>query len=1073
MLSFFRKIWGRTKNLFKKEESISDIIKREIKIDKKTRKKIVERKAPLWMPSTSSTIKIATALFGVWIISHPTEIFHRVLFPLNQLANHWFFYANATRPIKEWLKTNLSTPPLIPESFDPIAIHAGVGAILVGLIFFVAGSLLDKNEPEKARVLLYKSYLFPLLLAETAAFFFFIGETNWAAVVFLGLVAIATLVAFSRVITVLIQIHKLEESKKNILISVTSASFIKLLDREVTKRVWFNCLYKQYENSEILHFSPFGFWGDGKDVFAIKATRDGYVKNLKLGQLEKIEAQLSKSMDVNIPDSSNATQTGKSDQKKDRSESVAIVRKSLNDSVRIGETLFEVKKVLAEKIGIKKLEKMIFSMFEMEPDDTEDEARIEISKMKDRCISAINNQSTGELENIMRLYVELINEFFKYLEQYGGGFSAEQARQEQGGFGSQKLKPIEWLANDIREVFERGIASEDVDIIRHVAYLPMLLAQEAIDNKDHLVFQEFLYFPRMLYERGHELLEKGNKRTAEIIFDRTWRYLKELSSYHLEPKIDDEDYPEKDFKDYATHILVIFQHLLKSAFDKRDIENFNKFLTAFMQLFERLGRQRKYNENYEEIRDVYDELDEKREEVLFGLASWTLFVLRGATDKVSIKPFYHAIQSKLPQKIEDLTTLFMRVHKFRSGESWGWDWWEMQPDGGVHTIQVLEKLEQLFVVKALSGLRGKTNQDVQNINLPHNRDLAFLAEGTRDLMKTIQSIETVPSNWSDVLDSESVKQCQALRDLLKKAAEQQEEDDLKRKREAPVSQEKILKFKEAVIPNYKKSDPMRLMLEKIGAYSDQSAKPYKGTGQSKMGIGTVFDKTPFFPDDFEWHVHSLGVDEAFGFGQSMARGENERIIEILSEKAQQIEADAFEPTLDSIKTSNAMIIATNRAIWTFFGHGSDKYIPKWRQDFPQEFVGDEAIEGVYKYKNAYIPIYEIYTQETQSSRVYILHKKKLGKFIQYSPLDKDESKDLQLEFLMINVQPFDPKSDALKKLLDNPPDWLKEVGTREEQSEHLRERILIDVYERFEFKLHEKFVGYVIEVDKQKKIGNQ
>jgi len=128
-----------------------------------------------------------------------------------------------------------------------------------------------------------------------------------------------------------------------------------------------------------------------------------------------------------------------------------------------------------------------------------------------------------------------------------------------------------------------------------------------------------------------------------------------------------------------------------------------------------------------------------------------------------------------------LTALFMRVHKFRAGESWGWDWWEMQPDGGVHTIQTLEKLEQLFVVKSLSALSGKTDGEIQKINIPHNRDLAFLADGTGDLMKIIASIETSKDNWKDILDLGSMEQCKALRALLKKAHLQQEKDDLKRK----------------------------------------------------------------------------------------------------------------------------------------------------------------------------------------------------------------------------------------------------------------------------------------------------
>ncbi|QQR54717.1 hypothetical protein IPG41_06045 [Candidatus Peregrinibacteria bacterium] len=339
MPSAFRKIAAKVKQLFKRAESLSDIIKKEIRVDKKTRKQLLETKHPLWMPSASSTFKMVGLMGIAWIVSHPTEILNKIILPINGLANNLLYYAQTTRPIKGWMRS-LQWPalPLIPNDFDPIAIHAGVGAILVGLIFFVAGSLLDKNEPEKARVLLYKSNLFPLLIVETLAFFFFIGETNWFAVIILVIIAILTLVSFGRVVDVLLHEHKLEEAKKDILLSVTRSAFVKLLDREITKRVWFNCLYKRYENSEILNFSPFGFWGEKKEVVAIKSTKDGYIKELKLKILEKLTSEINRAI-TDTANNADITKTAANSSQQKKTPA-GYMRKSLNDGVRVGETLY-------------------------------------------------------------------------------------------------------------------------------------------------------------------------------------------------------------------------------------------------------------------------------------------------------------------------------------------------------------------------------------------------------------------------------------------------------------------------------------------------------------------------------------------------------------------------------------------------------------------------------------------------------------------------------------------------------------------------------------------------------------
>jgi hypothetical protein len=1058
----YKKLIANIKNLFEESDrSLLDVANKEKRNNKQLKAVLNKGHAPLWMPSIASFLKIFFAMLFFWVISHPRYVFEAVISPISSIFSNVYVYKQlASFFVKLFDFFPYFSIPNISGSFDPIAIHTGIGAVLIGLAFFVAQSLTDKNDSERSRVLLYKSWFFPLLMAEVMAFFFFIGETNILGFIPVCIIALWTMFSLGSVIDILVKEYKMEEAKKEVLLSVTKKNFIKILDREITQRIGNNFIYKKYENSGILNVSPFSFWGSKKDIVAIKSQKSGMILDIKLNKLEKLVSTLSRVINENIP-TINAKDTNTSASRV-KQEPICYLRPLLGHKIESGESLFEIKKEVASRIDIKRLAKISQDIFVIKKDDSEVEARLEISKLKDRCILAINNQQTGELEKIIRLYVELVNEFFKYFSLYHDGcFSSEQARQERGSF-FDKLKSLDWLSKDIREIFERGINSEDINIIREVAYLPILLVQQAIESKDHLIFQEFIYFTRVLYEKAFELSKKGKTKEADIMFDRTWRYLKELSAYHLESRLKDEDYPVQDFKDYYIQIIKTFQELLKSSFDKKDLANFEKFLSVASGLFNRLDRS--YLDSSDtDTEKVYDFLAGKRQEMFFGLASWILSVLKINKDSEN-KKFYDAVQNILPTKIEEFTEVFLQSHDFKTEDYWGWDSWEIRPDEDVHTINVLEKLEQFFVIKALSLLQSKNDVEIEIINLPHNRDLAFLAEGTRDAMKTIDDIEKNPDNWKFVLDDEAIKKCTALRDLLRKAHRQQEQDDSKMKRETNISKDKVEKFKKSFIENYTQSHPVKELLKGLNLYADKTTKR-AGLEIRNLGINTLFDKAAFFGDDVSWHVHYGGIDEAFGFGRSMAHGENDQVLEGIGNKATEITRDNFESTLANIKTCNIVLIATNHAIWKFFERSNPNWIPKWHKEFPKE-LSNQMIEGVYKFQNKLIPVYQLFTPKAEHSDIYVLDKFKIGKFIQYSPLDEKDNPDLAYNAFLINVQEFLPNSDLIDEFIEKPPQWLLDAGKQDKQIEYLQERVLIHVFEKYKFQIHDKFCGYILHMDK-------
>ena len=50
----------------------------------------------------------------------------------------------------------------------------------------------------------------------------------------------------------------------------------------------------------------------------------------------------------------------------------------------------------------------------------------------------------------------------------------------------------------------------------------------------------------------------------------------------------------------------------------------------------------------------------------------------------------------------------------------------------------------------------------------------------------------------------------------------------------------------------------------------------------------------------------------------------------------------------------------------------------------------------------------------------------------------------------------------IEKLLDEPPSWLNKIEDKESQKKHLLERVLINIHEKFEFKKHKEFEGYIL-----------
>lgn len=1026
------------------KSSLIKIIRKEKKVDRELKKLIDSKKESFWISKSEIIFVIISFLFFVFI-SHIQKFF----------------------PNQEFIQFFGKFITLKDNSYQNlIAIHAGVGAVLIGLAFFVAQEITkEKENPYKGLVLLRRSKFFPLLMAEILFFFqFFWGSANALSILPVFIIGLVIIYSLYQTINLMADNFYLKKEEDKLFFRVIRKSFLKVLDFEVTQILGNNQMLENIkQKGNVIQFSPFPPFNK-KEYVQIKSQKSGLFADFRFSRLAKFLTELQKLLPEDKTLSENISDTENTKVKAATKEPYCYLAPRFYSKLKESDnTLFWVKKDIlkeGDKERLSELAQKIFKIKKTIKFDPE-ETRNQILKVKARCIKAINEQKIDELHGVVNIYIDLINDFYRYLEPYGGGFSEKQAKDMRTEIFFGSFRFIDWLSRDIKEIFDKGIQSKNKSIVREVAYLPIVLVRYAIDHKDHLIFQEFSYYPNWLYRHAVKDKQDRNEELADFMFDRTWRYLKELSDYYLEPKLE-EDYPKDEFKNFVVGILKIFQNLLKTSLEKRDIINFGKFLSVTAGLFRNLDN---FHKSYKQdpSENIFYFLDKKRKQMFFGLTSWTLFLLERDKQNLKLKEFYNEISSKLPSDIKKFTEIFIESHDFKTEDFWGWDNWEMQEkeEGEVHTIQVLEKLEKFYAVRVLVLLSSKSEEDIiAKIQLPPSRDLAYLAEGTRDLIKILDDIKSNPEKWNFILTESAIQKVDALKTLLSKAKEEQEKIETETKKKSPISAKKINEFKGKIIEAFYESATVRdIFINYLKKYEDKTKEKWTGN-RERFGINIVDNKATFFD---EWYVHYIGWGD--NYGQDLASGEDSHLLDEISKNCEVIKIQDFKNKLKEVDNLKDLVvfITDGLILWNKSFQEIINFLPQYQSDTQLKVKG---FAGWWRLDNVKIPVFEtFYRSKERKKEMLILNKSNLGTLVQYSPLNNGEDEELLKDIFYINVQSFSEDEELMQKFTkENPPKWLLKLGNKKEREEYLKERVLIHIFERFEYKKPEDFEGYLLKL---------
>lgn len=978
-----------------------------------------------------------------------------------------------------------------------IAIHAGIGAIIFALLIFIAESLRDDETKDRARVLLKESFLFPLTVAEIIGFFIFIwGDVNVWAVLTPIIVAGLTIASLWRLLLVLLSKARFAKKRLQLLKDRVKRS----IDLAIRERFGNNILIQGLGEEKIeLGYYPLPIDSDEKAIrHSFYTDKIGVVTDIRLNKLDEfaklVEYEANKNgfsfykdkakQGVTAPSTDTSvlqTNTTRFQETKRQ-----FLHKKFRDEID-GEdqTLISIeKRTIKDSKVLEKLTNLSKEIFIIKKQDNfSEEIKLEIDGLKDQFITAIEEKKLGKIEELIKTYISLSETFLESLNACGGGYTYEQARKERGEIMGG-WNEIRWLSESIREVFIKATQSHDQEIIRDIAYLPVAIAIRSIKAGDQFVYQEFLKFPSYLYWLA---LKEENKDTREFMVDRSWRHLKEMSDYYIEyqlkRKASDVDSIKK-YRDFTIPIFIAFQNLLKTAFDKRDFESFQAFLNKFSELYHDFEPHNEYPsaehlkqslnwtqdssekeaiskkvEVQEEKEKAAKDIQLKKRQVIFGLSAWIFEQYRNSPSDEALVKFYTDIANRLPNSLPELTELYASSRQFETERFWDWDNWEMIPDGGVQSIDFHSKLDRLYCVKALLILKGMTDEVIGSIVLPHSRDLAYLAEDRPNSNTLINMLDTIvanPAQWNFILPQPAIEKIPALKTLLGKARAAQEKSEEEYLKTVKIDPDKLKEFRNKVKEAFYRSGYLRPILVGFGAYNDLTSET-PGVKVPSYGYNQIDEKAAFIKD---WHVHYSGWGE--NYGEGMASSEDQLVFEQMvagagnkRDATKQDVISEIEKILSENKLKDAVVLQTLDHMYEYDQlQKSDLFVSRYTRDCPKtKLDSSHGYKGVLKIRGQNVPVVDIFVRKAElKNKVIVTDLLSFGVLNQYSPIDKPEDSECQYDIFFIRVSDLNQDDQRRQKIITDNPAWLQE---HQDKEGYLRQKALINLYQKFEFKVLE------------------
>ena len=990
-----------------------------------------------------------------------------------------------------------------------VPIQIGIVTLIFPVMIFIIGFSGNKmaSGASLSEVLLKESYLFPVGIAGLL----FLVNLIWARssyVVIAQILFSALMYAcvLFRVVRLLLNDKRLLEKSKTLLKDKLKRS----IEKTIEERLGNNILMKELgENKIELQYSFFDSVRNSEEYVQYGIKQRGKIININLANLDRIAKIIESasrrsgfSFYKNVLDlSSDANkdiitlQSGGVEAQTFKEDKNRYLRKQFMDLVTDENpyVLSFKKELFSEQSVFDEIKDLVGKTFVVRKEkEDEDKLRIELRNLKDQLIDDIRNKHLGRISNLKEVYIALAELFLDIMKSYSSNYSMEMARKERSNIVGEWVE-VQWLTDDLRDIYEVAMESHDRNIIREIGYLPFAIAHRAIKRLDHYIFEKTFGFLSIFYM--HALREK-DKDLQSFMKERCGSYLKETADYAVQYELDKIELGEdrvRQFRDFAVEIFLQLLHLLKQSYDAKDLEVFRDFVLIGNKLFSHFhpsedhldadhyrwqlklpdlsADEKKKVENQlkkrEFLEGIEKEIQQKKKEMFFGLASFVLDEYRNNKQNKDTLEYFRVISAGLPSDFKELTSIFLACHNFDIEHFWGWDWWILQNDGEVHSIDFLGKIIFLYCVKSLQIVNTINDQALEKIGLPHNRDFVHMIENDDSIIrKTIAELIKEFEQWGGIVPSIEVAKKNALFkvfDLAKEKQVREEEDFLINSK---LSQAKLAEFVKGFLDDYRGNCGVHTLFEKFGEYEDKTKPAYKGT-QKSMGYNRLDEKGAFVEG---WYVHYSRWGEQYGSG--IATSENNHLFEQLCGQLvpKQVTADSIISQIEvaiqglNDKKYSPNVVITSLDFDDYRLMSSDnRFIPHWHKDCPKKNI--PHFYGVLRLQSGELPVIRLYREKIKGV-IGIFDLKRFATLIQLNPIDEEKESQYLQEQFYIRVLDLNEDNENRNNIILAAPEWLNKYSDKER---YLKTKVIVKTFMRQELCIKDKEAGVILKTTNDEK----
>lgn len=984
-----------------------------------------------------------------------------------------------------------------------VPIQTGVVALIFPIMIFIIGFSGNKLAAgvNLSEVLLRESFLFPVGVIGL----FFLVNLIWArsSYVVVGQIVLSALmyaIVLFRIIRILLNDKRLLEKSKELLKDKLRRS----IEKTIEERLGNNILIKEFGDNKIeLQYSFLDPTRKADDYIDFDLQQRGSIANINLDYLDKIAKIIERisrrngfsfyeniiNLGVGEGDVSAVYSDG-TETKTCKKNQERYLRKRFMDEVtdEHPHVLSVRRELLNDQSAIDEIKDILNKAFIVrKTDEDNDKLRIELRNLKDQLIDDIRNKRLGRIDNLREVYIALAELFLDIMKSYSSNYTMEAARKERSNIVGEWME-VQWLTEDLRDVYEIALESHDRNIIQAIGYLPIAIAHRAIKRLDHYIFEKSFGFLHIYYMYA---LREKDKDLQSFMKDRCGIYLKETSEYAIQYELDKIELGEdriRHFRDFAIEIFLQLQHLMKQAYDARDLGTFQEFVKIGKKLFshfkpseehpnadhfrwqlklqslskeEKEGIERNLKEK-EFLEGIETELDQKKNEMLFGLTSLILDQYRSDKSKKELLDYFNILCAALPKDLKDLTAVFLRCHNFDVEHFWGWDWWILPMDGEVHCIDFLGKVTFSYCVKVLQIINGMQEAAIEKVDLPYSRDFIHMIDKDDcSVKKIINDLLSDISQWDGMVPSVTETKKNSLFKVFDSAKEKQNREEEDFLINAKLSSSKVDEFVKGFLSGYGENCGIHISFEKLGQYVDKTKQEYVGE-QKAMGYNRLDEKGAFIEG---WYVHYSRWGEQYGSG--IAASENGHLFEQLCEpltpkqtKKENI-INEIDMAIQGLSNNKFMptVIVTSLDFDDFRMLSTDnRFIPHWHKDCPKQTIPN--YHGILKIKDMGIPVIRLY-REKNKGLIGIFDLKKFAILNQLRPIDdENESQYFHGQFY-IRIVDLNEDAKSRNDIISSAPEWLNKYSDKER---YLKTKVIVKTFMRQEISMKDIKAGFLLKV---------